>query len=329
MAPSIQFLRTTDATKLPAGMDPGSIAFNLPNQWMLLGEGGADILTPSGPLPAYGTTAPVMGIPGVAIPAKPAAGKGYRIIPLESATILHGLDRCGRRSGGHGGACRCQGLPGPRLHRARWGSWGLQAGGCARSGDLRTMSNSWAPPAIRANPSPTPGWKPHAIRTADGAVRPACLLLSEVDTYFQLSPRGAAWQGLTSAEQQIAGDQACRWLKTLCWDTSLDCCDRDFADAWEMAYSELALWLHQNPEAIISGPPDTSQQGTFTKRQKLGDLEIEIAQLTGGAAAAPTGMGPVGPKAPLILQKAPWLYSILGCWLKTPVGSSRILKRCC
>ena len=109
-------------------------------------------------------------------------------------------------------------------------------------------------------------------------------------------------------------DQACRWLNTLCWDTNIDCCDRSFADAWEMAFSELALWLHQNPTAIISGTGG-AQQGTYTSKQKLGDLEVEFRAFP--VAAGVTTEQRVSPKAPLILQKAPWLVDILSCWLQT------------
>ena len=149
------------------------------------------------------------------------------------------------------------------------------------------------------------GWLSRSTSGPAG-VRPACLDVGEVDTYFALSPRAAAWTALTAAEKDVAVNQACRWLNTLCWATELNCCDRDFAEAWEMAFSELALWLHQNPDAIIGGPAAQTQQGTFVKRQKLGDLEIEMAQLT-GAAATPT-TGKVSPKAPLLLQKAPLVH---------------------
>ena len=54
---------------------------------------------------------------------------------------------------------------------------------------------------------------------------------------------------------------------------------------------------------------------------------IEYAQLTGDAVAS-TGSR-VSSKAPLILQKCPWLVDALGCWLQTNYGTSRVLKRCC
>lgn len=174
---------------------------------------------------------------------------------------------------------------------------------------------TFTPAAINtAAPRMTGGWHPHAMRLPDGSVRPTCLTTANVGVYFQLSPRAAAWQALTAQEQQVAVDQACRWLNTLCWDTNIDCCDRSFADAWEMAFSELALWLHQNPTAIISGTGG-AQQGTYTSKQKLGDLEVEFSAFP--VAAGVTTEQRVSPKAPLILQKAPWLVDILSCWLQT------------
>ena len=109
----------------------------------------------------------------------------------------------------------------------------------------------------------------------------------------------------------MAVNQACRWLNTLCWDTSIDCCDRDFADAWEMAFSELALWLHQNPTAIINAGGG-AQQGTYTSKQQLGDL---VQEFRAYPAAAATTESRVSPKAPLVLQtgtmvgRHPWLLA--------------------
>ena len=190
---------------------------------------------------------------------------------------------------------------------------GLRPGPPQPAGGFSPAAVNAAPPTMQG------GWSPHAITAPDGVVRPGCLTVANVDVYFQDSPRNADWQALTLAEKGVAVNQACRWLNTLCWDITLDCCDRDFAYAWEMAFSELALWLHQNPAAIITGPGDT-QSGTFVSKQKLGDLEINYDQFSsslGGASASTTLRPRVSRQAPLILQKAPWLVDILGCWLTT------------
>lgn len=170
-----------------------------------------------------------------------------------------------------------------------------------------------------------------------------------MSTYFQGSLRAAAWQALTPSEQSAAVDAACRWLRTLCFDPLAVCCGdensrtevellADFALAWEMAFSELALMLFQHPDALVSGPPTTggggggggAAAGTFTKRQKLGDLEVEYDQFSSStaAAAATTSAGdPRLTNAPKILRTFPWLYDILHCYLRRVGGTSRILYR--
>ena len=67
-----------------------------------------------------------------------------------------------------------------------------------------------------------------------------------------------------------------------------------------MAFSELALWLHQNPTAIISRG-GRAQQGTYTSKQQLGDLVQEFRAFP--VAAGVTTEQRVSPKAPLILQR--------------------------
>ncbi len=79
--PEIQFLRTSTATKVPTGLDPGEIAFNLANSWLFVGVGGDDILVNGTAVTGYGSTQTVFGVNNVVIPAKPT-GKGYEIFRL-------------------------------------------------------------------------------------------------------------------------------------------------------------------------------------------------------------------------------------------------------
>lgn len=192
------------------------------------------------------------------------------------------------------------------------------------------VQGGWAPHQINwAAPPPAPGWAPHAIDLDPLSVtRPPCVGEAEATAYFAYSHNNAAWQALTGDERTAALTMACRWLGTLCWDASLDCCDKDFINAWIMASSELALALHQNPTAIIGGAAAQAQQGTYVSMQKLGDLEQRFAAYPAGADVK-TETGRVSEKAPIVLRKFPWLVDILGCWLETPYGLNRFvpLKR--
>lgn len=84
MPQQIQQLRTPTATKLPSTLLPGQIAFNLANRWVMVGDGSGDI-TVDGTVLAYGTSATVLGVTSVVIPAKPAAGAGYYVSSMPGA----------------------------------------------------------------------------------------------------------------------------------------------------------------------------------------------------------------------------------------------------
>jgi hypothetical protein len=140
------------------------------------------------------------------------------------------------------------------------------------------------------------------------------------DAYFLTSFNGAAWAALTVGQKDLALKEAYRWLDTLCWKKE-DCCGRDFEQAFLAAAAELALALHTNPTAII-GAPSSGTTGEV-KRVKLGDLEQEFFQAREGA----TSTGRVGSKAPLVLQRFPFLYDMLSCWIHGSWGSSGVIAR--
>lgn len=146
---------------------------------------------------------------------------------------------------------------------------------------------------------------------------PECLTTAEVDAVMASSGRGAAWAALEQGQKDVAVAEACRWLHTLCFDEDADCCnDHAFATAWATAFSELALWLQQNPSGIIGA--DDPQR--FVTKEKLGDLEVAYSRVEQSRVRA---------DAPLLLQRVPWLADLLNCWLVTPTGGSRVLSRCC
>lgn len=84
MTAIVQNLRTSSSTALPTGLAPGQQAFNLANDWLMVGNNTADITVNGAVLAAYGTTATICGVPNVVIPAKPAAGTGYEVFELQN-----------------------------------------------------------------------------------------------------------------------------------------------------------------------------------------------------------------------------------------------------
>ena len=160
---------------------------------------------------------------------------------------------------------------------------------------------------------------------------------TDADDYFIHTFNHATWFALSAGEKTIALQEATRWLETLCWQgekcdpvqplqwprklAAAGCCSA--ADCTTIppqmveATCELALQLHQNQGAMITAPA-TGQAGLFTKRQKLGDLEVEFDQFAPGTA----GASAVPSSTPLVLQKFPWLKDLLKCF--TAVGSSNL-----
>jgi len=142
---------------------------------------------------------------------------------------------------------------------------------------------------------------------------------TDATAYFAGTVREAAWTAVVDPDAQL--NEAQRWLGSLCWDETKDCCGRDFEEAYLSAVCELALALSANPTAIIGGATAGATQ--LVKRQKLGDLEIEYQAPSGESLRSER----YGPNAPLVLQRFPWLGDVLGCWLNVPTGSSRIIAR--
>jgi hypothetical protein len=134
-------------------------------------------------------------------------------------------------------------------------------------------------------------------------------------TYFTGTVREAAWIAVTDPDAQL--NEAQRWLGSLCWDETKDCCGRDFQQAYLSAVCELALALSATPTAIIG---EASSAGAI-KRAQLGGLSVEYFESGAGSVSK------YGPNAPLVLQRFNWLGDILGCWLNVPTGSSRIIAR--
>ena len=78
----VQQLRTTSATALPVSLQPGQLAVNLANGWIMMGDGSNGVSAAGAPLTAGAAT--IFGVAGVTVPATPPAGKGYEIYELKN-----------------------------------------------------------------------------------------------------------------------------------------------------------------------------------------------------------------------------------------------------
>ena len=81
MSLTVQQLRTTTATQVPTGLEPGQIALNLANGWFIVGDGSNGVSVAGAPVAAGAAT--VFGVAGVTIPTV-TAGKGYEIYELKN-----------------------------------------------------------------------------------------------------------------------------------------------------------------------------------------------------------------------------------------------------
>ena len=149
---------------------------------------------------------------------------------------------------------------------------------------------------------------------------PAQPAKSLIDVYFLTTPRAADWVAVP--DQQPSLNEAYKWLAQLCVDQTKQCCGMSFDDAWVAANGELALALSQNPNAIIGGGVQQNTGGT--KRQKLGDLEIEFFQ----ASNSSPDTIKYGVNDPLVLQRFPWLGELLSCYLvSVKTSGTRVIAR--
>ena len=142
------------------------------------------------------------------------------------------------------------------------------------------------------------------------------------NTYFATTQRNAQWVAISAPDQAIALTEAQIWLGQLCWNQQATCCGAPFPEMFTRAVSELALAIHSNPTALISGTAATATAALGpVKRQKLDALEVEYFDPRGSGSTATAA----APKGPLVLQTFPWLREIAGCWLN--LGSPSLVRR--
>ena len=152
---------------------------------------------------------------------------------------------------------------------------------------------------------------------------------------------GDTWAALSQAEQEIALISATKWMETLpyagsrctasqalSWPRSGASCDGVPANCSAIPFKikqvevELANQLSQDPNAIVPPPGGGgAAQGTYVKRQKLGELEQEFAEYSSADSSCDNCGDPA------LISKFPWIEDMLGCWLGSSFGSSKILLR--
>ncbi len=151
------------------------------------------------------------------------------------------------------------------------------------------------------------------------------IALPEEEKVFSLIAATALLETLAYAGTICTNTQRLKWPRT-----GVDCEGRPF-DCTEIPYKikeatvMLAMQMAKDPGGIIGGGGvDNTPAGTFTKRQKLGDLEIEYAAFPSNSAASNCD----DCNEPLAYQRFPWLEAVLGCLTDMPVvGSGRIIGR--
>ena len=151
------------------------------------------------------------------------------------------------------------------------------------------------------------------------------IALTEEEKVYSLIAATALLETLSYAGTICSDTQRLKWPRS-----GVDCEGRTFSCTSipykvQEATVMLAIQMAKNPGAIIGGGGvDNTPAGVFTKRQRLGDLEIEYAAFPSNSPASNCD----DCNEPLAYQKFPWLEAVLGCLIDMPaVGSGRIIGR--
>ena len=174
---------------------------------------------------------------------------------------------------------------------------------------------------------------------------------ADADAYAATSWWGATWLALAANDKEIALISATSALETLTWKgtrctPSSDDAAKPQALSWPRsdaacdgvaatcllipkaitdATIELAYQLSQNPSALQPGVTATAAAGTYTSKEKLGDLEVNYAAFPGGAAASDNCTSCSDPK---VISTFPWIKDAVKCWAEfgSTSGSKVILR---
>ena len=184
--------------------------------------------------------------------------------------------------------------------------------------------------------------------TLSGSKATSYISLARATELATDTPYAATWAGFSEAQQKSSLNAATGWLETLvyggtrCGIPSVDDPTKPQSLQWprsgvtcngytavcslipykiEWAELMLAIQLAQDPNAIIPAPGGGTQAGTYVKREKLGELEREMAEYSSADSSCDNCGDPA------LISKFPWIEDLLGCWLGASFGSSKILLR--
>ena len=135
---------------------------------------------------------------------------------------------------------------------------------------------------------------------------------------------------LNYAGDRCSGTQRLKWprqgAKAICGGVQADC--TYIPNPIKEAEVLLAIKYTENPGAFPGSDAGSSApSGTFTKRQKLGELEIEYAQFNNNVGSSCDDCD-----NPQIIQSFPWIDDLLGCWLNMGPSSGAgfvLTRECC
>ena len=181
--------------------------------------------------------------------------------------------------------------------------------------------------------------------TLSGTTSNSYLTMATALQIAQSVPGGDDWAAKTEDARNLSLIQATRWLETidydgtrckasqrLKWPRSGATCDGVTSDCSGIPYQiqeaevMLAIQYDQNPGSFPgTDSGGTTQTGTYVSKQQLGDLVQEFS-------AYPAGQTDTNHCSscndPIIIQKFPWLESLLRCWMSGASGNgTRVIAR--
>ena len=169
-----------------------------------------------------------------------------------------------------------------------------------------------------------------------------------METALQIAqniPGGGDWAAKDEEIRTLSLIQATRWLETidydgtrcqasqrLKWPRAGATCDGVSSDCSGIPYQiqeaevMLAIQYDQNPNSFPgANTGGTTQSGVYVAEQTLGDLSIKYNAYPSGQS---DNSSCTDCNDPIIIQKFPWLASLLRCWMSGASGSgTRVIAR--